>query len=312
MICKPWIAGNKMLRQIIEKFDFEYIEVDSEDKFLQLFRKSLLYKPTSPVEYYYMGVYYLTVLGHEGTAKKYFKYGTYLGDINCTLLLGDIYSENNKKKAKLFYKMVMHRDVRGFYKLGLYYENLKNYERAMQYYEKASDKGHSESMNCLAFLYADRKDYENAKIWYQQAIALGNSSALYNLALLYQNLGDPIWAEKYYRQVLALGPIASNQKFDDSLDNLARILMSQNKNEEAFLLFSEYPQHQSKVIVCTINSLKYPISSTNKDKIYSILETIELPDAMYEKNLFKIMQDVVAHRQKALCQIAYYYKNLNL
>jgi len=65
--------------------------------------------------------------------------------------------------------------------LGIIYENVKNYEKAKEWYTKSVNLGNTNTMINLGLLYEEENDYESAKELYHKAIDLGHVSAKNNL-----------------------------------------------------------------------------------------------------------------------------------
>jgi TPR repeat protein/DNA-binding transcriptional ArsR family regulator len=84
---------------------------------------------------------------------------------------------------------------------------IKDYQKAEEYYQMAVEKGHTDAMNNLALLYhSEYKDYQNAEKYYRMAVAKGDTKAMYNLALLYADeYKNYQKAEKYYRMAVEKG-----------------------------------------------------------------------------------------------------------
>ena len=103
----------------------------------------------------------------------------------------------------------------------------KDYQKALEFYLKAIQKGHTSAMNNLALLYENKfNDYEQAKKYYLMAIEKGNAYAMYNLAGLYENefknYGE---AKKYYLMAIEKGDA-------DAMNSLAWLYEDKFKNHE--------------------------------------------------------------------------------
>ena len=65
----------------------------------------------------------------------------------------------------------------------------RNYEKAIELYEKAIELGNSIAMNNLGNIYKSgtlvKQDYEKAIELYEKAIELGDNDAIYNLGIIY-------------------------------------------------------------------------------------------------------------------------------
>ena len=70
---------------------------------------------------------------------------------------------------------------------GFIYENLKNFTKAEEFYQKAADKNDIDSMNYLGRLYETKKEMEKSKNIYNKAYLLGSISAGYKLAYILED-----------------------------------------------------------------------------------------------------------------------------
>ena len=189
--------------------------------------------------------------------------------------------ESEEKILKLFQSDIEYEPTSAeeFLYLGVYHR--KDSEKALVYYQQAGELGNSIGYHNMAFLYVKRKDFDKAKFYYEKAGELGHSKSIYDLADLCAQTGDFEKAKIYY--------------------------------EKAFLLTHKYVSvlgHER--LMAALSRLTYPISEQNKDQIYVVLETFDMPKDLYiNSNLFCIMQDVVARKVKIMCDIAFYYKKYN-
>lgn len=89
----------------------------------------------------------------------------------------------------------------------------ENYEAAVQCYQKAAERGHSDSQYSLGFCYdygkGVRQDARLAVYWYQAAAKQNNAQALFHLGVIFENgRGVPINTEaalNYYAESARLG-----------------------------------------------------------------------------------------------------------
>lgn len=75
------------------------------------------------------------------------------------------------------------------YNIGvLYHKHIKDNEKAIEWYKKASKIGEKidiiQSANNLGYIYDDLKEYTKAIQWYKIASGLEDSKSTYNLGLL--------------------------------------------------------------------------------------------------------------------------------
>ena len=270
-----FFSGKKMLREIIEKLGYIYVEVDptSEEKILRLFMEGVVYEPKTANEFLYLGVYHRNKKNYIDSI-VFYKGAVKLGNIDALGCIGKIYEiTRDHEKAESFYKKGIELgSVVCLNLLAVFCENvLKDYDRAERYYKKGVKLGYSVSMFNLAHFYGStRKNTNQSEIYYKMAVENDDIEAAFKLIDLY----------------------ISSQQF-----------------ETAFLFAYEKCKERLNK---TIAALKYPISKQNRDKIYSILETLKpSPDLTTGIDMFYIMQDLVSSKVQILCEIAYHYKKYN-
>ena len=94
-----------------------------------------------------------------------------------------------------------------------YFEEDRNYKKAVKRYRKAAEQGFTDAQFYLGMCYKNGKgveqDYTEAMKWYHKAAEQGNAGALYNLGLCYETSQgveqDFAEAVKWYRKAAKLG-----------------------------------------------------------------------------------------------------------
>jgi TPR repeat protein len=127
--------------------------------------------------------------------------------------LGVLYRQNEVKNINesiRWYKIAIEIDgsVDSIYNLGIIYKNdLKDYPKAIELYEKAYKLGLSDGAYSLGILYEDfYKDYPKAIEWYEAAHKAGNENAAYALGILYMDIyKDYPNAIKWYEIAYKMG-----------------------------------------------------------------------------------------------------------
>jgi len=71
---------------------------------------------------------------------------------------------------------------------GFIYENLKDFTKAEEFYQKAANKNDIDSMNYLGRLYETQKEIKKARNIYNKAYLLGSISAGYKLAYILEDM----------------------------------------------------------------------------------------------------------------------------
>lgn len=112
--------------------------------------------------------------------------------------LGALYNYYLKdyEKALFWYEKAAEQDdAFAQSKLGILYENgqgvEKDYKKALYWYEKAAAQDHMEAQSNLGFMYDTGngvgKDYKKALYWYEKAADQGDAFAQNNLGVMYHN-----------------------------------------------------------------------------------------------------------------------------
>ncbi len=141
------------------------------------------------------------------------------GDLDAMRLAGDL----NRQRADL---IIISNDKKGTIENRIK-ESTKIvlYNKAIKWYEKASQSGDDSSMVRLGQLYYAgkfvKKDHALAKKWWGKAAVKGNATAYYNLAYLYEKgLDNKVEninyksAAEYYKEVIEIKNVKSDLKRD--------------------------------------------------------------------------------------------------
>lgn len=88
-------------------------------------------------------------------------------------------------------------------------DSLKNYKKALKYYQKAADLGSAEGYASLGNFYYDQKNYDKALGYYQKAANMGNAKGYAGLGNLYSEYEND-WRDypkalRYYQKAAGLG-----------------------------------------------------------------------------------------------------------
>lgn len=100
----------------------------------------------------------------------------------------------------------------------------RDYNKAMEWYEKAVEHGNTNAMNSIGVLYASgagvEQDSAKALEWFEKAAELKNDGAMYNLGVMYANgygvEQDYTKAIEWYEKAVELG----NEKAAENIANL--------------------------------------------------------------------------------------------
>ncbi len=159
-----------------------------------------------------------------------------------------------------------------------------NLNKAIEYYEKAADKGMEETLLDLGYIYCSGRymepDYKKGFVYYERAAALGNTTALGNIGMAYcQGFGVKKDAEKgfeYFMKAAEGGhPLAMQQ-----VSEMYRDGVGVEKNEELSAYWLQRAEEQKKK-----DELEEEQQKNQKEK--NDFETA------FEKNLKFISKDTI-------------------
>jgi TPR repeat protein len=143
------------------------------------------------------------------------------------------FDKGNISKAKaIFEAMRKNGDVYGYFGLGMIYQHVnKDYKKAFELYEIASERNVPEAMHNIGFLYqhglVGEKNISKAIGYYQKAAELGFERSQHDLAYLY-HMGLGI--EKDIAKALYWYQKAADQGAGDSLFNMGAIYFHEKLN----------------------------------------------------------------------------------
>ena len=105
----------------------------------------------------------------------------------------------------------------------------QNYQKAIEFYMRAIEKGNSKAMHHLAYMYVRgtgvKQNYKKAIKLYTLAIKKGNSKSMNNLAHMYQS-GNGV--ERNYQKAINLYIRAIEKELPASMNNLATMYRNGN------------------------------------------------------------------------------------
>jgi len=142
--------------------------------------------------------------------------------------LGAIYTSRNDTLSKSYFLKALEivpGDERALFYLGLYYQEQRDLDKAIEIYSKIAAKypDNKRAYYNMGYLYlVEFEDLENAKLMFESAISIspGYVEAVYNLGRTYEALGDYTSAREQYWRSLELLPnyplaIQSLNRLDD-------------------------------------------------------------------------------------------------
>jgi serine/threonine protein kinase/tetratricopeptide (TPR) repeat protein len=120
--------------------------------------------------------------------------------------------KNPPKRLAILEKMALKypKEKRVFYRLGLYYDGLKQYDRAIEAYSKALklDPQFGPALNMMAYVHGDIGEFEKADVYLKQyaAVLPGDANPFDSIGELYIRLGRLDEAIKKYEESLEVKP----------------------------------------------------------------------------------------------------------
>lgn len=166
-------------------------------------------KKVPVASYYMLGRLYEKDGQYEAAFKYYAKGNEFESQTpDIKYRLGKLYLEGKGcqkdvlKGIELLKEASEHQDARASFLLGKIYEENKNSEKALQYYQKCIDKSSDIAMYKSGKIYIDRKndkqDVQRGIILLEKAANQGNVQAMYLLGRIYEQTEDYQKAFEYY------------------------------------------------------------------------------------------------------------------
>ena len=156
--------------------------------------------------------------------------------------------------------------------LGKLYEEQKNHSKAIEWYEKAYARGDTKSPRALGFAYKAIRNYPKAIEWYEKAYAAGDIIAASNLGFLYENdLGKKEEGIHWYKK-------AASKGYSDAITNLGIVYHEQGNLVEAtayILASAAYDYSKEEVLNALKNDWK--IDRETLKKAYDLQLKLDIP-----------------------------------
>ncbi len=178
------------------------------------------------------------------------------------------YADKDYTRALQNLLEIKHKNDFVYGMLGFLYEvHQHDYQRAIEYYRIAIDKGNRSMIINLANVYeSELNDYEKAEKYYRLAYKQGNLDGLYRLAVMHeQHTGRMRKAIEYYR-------FLSKKGHNEAMNNLALIFQNISKDydraEKYYLLAIEKENTAAMINLAWL----YFIRKTNKQEAFRLLD----------------------------------------
>ncbi len=188
------------------------------------------------------------------------EYSTALSELEkCNKLYGAFgYDTETEKITPLDYAKLLNNIATAYIKTGRYDSSLVYFIKAINIKEDndAPVRSLIVSKINIGSLYLAIKDYSNSEIWIKKALDdavnekdSGNIATCYsNLGILYKRTGDTTKAIESYKNSLAINEsIGNHRNLSIVLQNLALLLTSQKKYDEAYDYFSQALVNNNKI-----------------------------------------------------------------
>jgi TPR repeat protein len=157
--------------------------------------------------------------------------------------------------------------------LGYLYDDLGQYDKAIQYYKWATENGHALSALNLGILCKNRlQDYDKAIEWYKKAYNMGNMGGANGLGYLYKNIKNDLKkAEEWYNNAIKGGNT-------EALQNMAHLYYQQDdtiKGAAYFIATIDVRHSKSKVI--NYLKTKWHLTKDQIKQAYELQKTLDIP-----------------------------------
>ena len=139
------------------------------------------------------------------------------------------------------------------YYMGLAYYDKKNYDRSIEWYDRALQMPHDHHYkvyNSKGITYDDMNKYDEAEAAYKKCMELNPKyhSAYYNLAIVYKRRGKVDGAIEWYKKA-----IKANPRYSYAYNNLGNIYKDRGEYDEAIECYRNAVEHTSTYTLAWAN-----------------------------------------------------------
>lgn len=210
-----------------------YIAVRNFDRALELVNKLIDLDSDDPQAYFMKGIIVRDKYQDTTLALQYFQNAIDLKQdyIDALDMMGVLLAARGDTLAKFYYQRILSQQPRRddiYYKLGVYYMNRNETNRALEAYTEATkiNSRNSEAYYSMGFMHVELKDYQKARDYFTRSIQVSQSNyrAYYGRAYTYEMLGDVMNAKEDYTKALEILPMHK-----PSVESLARVNRTINK-----------------------------------------------------------------------------------
>jgi len=200
----------------------------------------------------------------------------YLSDIDFNNLLGFVYENlNDFNNANNYYLEALKLDNKNFqtnYNIAILFYKIKNYKEATIKLITLADRfpKNKNIFYNLGIIKDEMKEYENAIEYFEKALSLDNQFyfAQHNLAQCYEKLNNIDLAIENYNKA----EVINLHKFNNTLNNLGNIFLKQKKYDQSEKYFLNALNCQGNVEIIYNNLAVLYLETLDVDRAYSYLE----------------------------------------
>lgn len=193
-----------------------YIAVQDYDRALELVNRLLDTDDDDAQAYFMKGIIVRDKYQDTALALQYFQNAIDLKQnyYEAMDMMGVMLAARGDTMAKFYYQRILNDQPRRddiYYKLGVYYMNREETNRALEAYTKAIkiNPMNANAYYSMGYIHIELKDYTKARELFTKAInsADRNFRAYYGRGYCYEMLGDVINAKKDYREAIDILPM---------------------------------------------------------------------------------------------------------
>jgi tetratricopeptide (TPR) repeat protein len=213
-----------------------YLVVQEFDKALNLVNEVIAIDNQNYQGYYYKGLLVRDLKQDTVLALQYFQKSVDLNPefVDGLDMMGVTLASFGDTMAKFYYQRILEMEPNRadvYYKLGVYYMNRDETNKALRSYTKAVqlDPDDADSYFNMGFMHIQLRDFQTARNYFSKAIQTKQPSykAYYGRGYTFEMLGDVINAQNDYRKAIKANPIYTPAK-----EGLARVKAIINKQKK--------------------------------------------------------------------------------
>lgn len=162
--------------------------------------------------------------------------------------------------------------------IGSIYDDLENYQKSINWYENSINKNYTQAFYNLGILYKKLHRYDDAIFYYKKSYKFDHPKAAHNLALIYEeNLKNKKESIKWYRK-------SSHRGYPGSIKNLARYYKLEKDDNimggAYFLALIDIKYPKQKVL--SYLKTKWNLTDEEIKKAYQLQKTLDIPKHYYD------------------------------